>query len=108
MTSTILTLDATGSRVSLKVGDTLELTLPENPSTGYRWEIVSTPSILEESLSDQLDLEGRQPGAAGRRTFRFRVSGSGDGDLRLRLRRPWEPEGMDEGLFELTLSSATE
>jgi len=89
------------STVSLAEGDTVEVVLDENASTGYMW----TPENLPEGLTltndgtrppDQL-----RPGAAGSHWFRFRAERTGHGALVLELRRPWEHGSPPAQRFEL-------
>ena len=41
-----LTMAENGDTLTLKVGQALELALPGEPSTGYRWEVVRSPGAL--------------------------------------------------------------
>jgi inhibitor of cysteine peptidase len=80
-----------GRRLSARVGDTIEVRLRENPSTGYRWEV----DRLDEKLLRLLEKTTSgpttpMPGAGGGAIFRFAVVGTGSGALSLKLWRPWE------------------
>jgi inhibitor of cysteine peptidase len=74
--------------VTVARGDNLEVVLPQNASTGYRWEI--DPSVGLAVVDDRLEppASGR-PGAGGQRVFVLRVDEPGV--VQARLRRPWEP-----------------
>jgi predicted secreted protein len=77
-----------GATVVVTRGDTLEVVLPQNSSTGYRWEM--SPSTGLVIVEDRvLPPSSEHPGAAGRRVFVLRVDEPGV--VRANLRRPWEP-----------------
>jgi predicted secreted protein len=75
-----------------KVGDTIIITVKENPGTGYRWK----PEIDEEIFliedSKYLIDPGSQIGGGGSRTFTFRVRSPGKTEIHLDLKREWEKE----------------
>jgi predicted secreted protein len=77
-----------GSTVVVSRGDTLEVVLPQNASTGYRWELTpSTGLVVEEERV--LPPSPERPGAGGGRLFVLRVDEPGV--VLAHLRRPWEP-----------------
>ncbi|MGC9666350.1 protease inhibitor I42 family protein [Planosporangium sp. 12N6] len=76
-----------GSTVVAAPGDTLEVALPENASTGYRWAFEPSPGLV--ILDDRVLPSSDQPGAGGERVFAVRVDAPGE--VRARLRRSWEP-----------------
>lgn len=80
-----------GTTVSVRPDDQIVLRLPENPTTGYRWELA--PNQLIEVLSDTVEL-GDQPGfgSGGMRVLRLRPITTGSGQLQLRHWQPWEGE----------------
>ena len=82
-----------GRRLSARMGDTIEVRLRENLSTGYRWEV----DRLDEKLLRLVEKTGHGPreplpGAAGVAIFRFAVVGTGSGAFSLKYWRPWEGE----------------
>ena len=83
-----------GSQVDLRVGETLEISLSENASTGFQW-IMSAESAQEigRVLREQgSSIEGASgpPGKPGVRHFRFEAFAPGTADLELQYRRSWE------------------
>jgi inhibitor of cysteine peptidase len=81
-------LSSDGSAVTVARGDTLEVSLPQNASTGYRWELA--PSEGFRIVDDRLEPPvSAYAGAAGHRVFVLRVEEPGI--VQARLRRPWEP-----------------
>jgi inhibitor of cysteine peptidase len=93
-----------GSTVELRVGDTLEVMLDGNPTTGFSWETAA----VDASVLKQLGEPGFQPdtsliGSGGKFTFRFEAAGSGQTLLRLIYHRPWEKDVPPEKTFEVTV-----
>jgi inhibitor of cysteine peptidase len=93
-----------GSTVELRVGDTLEVVLDGNPTTGFSWETAA----VDASVLKQLGEPGFQPdtsliGSGGKFTFRFEAVGSGQALLRLIYHRPWEKDVPPEKTFEVTV-----
>lgn len=89
-----------GSEVQLKAGDTLEVRLKSNPTTGYMWYIrkESTPVL---KLVHQTQTEPTEPGV-GRpvvQVFTFEPSRAGDGVLVLHYVRSWEKPDPGEERF---------
>jgi inhibitor of cysteine peptidase len=96
--------DQNGSTVSAKVGDSLIVELPENPTTGFRW----VPGELDASIvapqSDEFILGSNTGvGAGGVKVFRFLVKGHGSARVQLRLARAWE-SGVPSKLFEIHIN----
>jgi inhibitor of cysteine peptidase len=80
-----------GETTTVEVGDTLEVQLPENQTTGYQWQIQNGSSdVLVLENSDYAPI-GTGLGAAGLRTFTFKVARAGTASLRLASMREWEP-----------------
>lgn len=92
----------TGQTVYPRVGDRVQLALPENPSTGYRWAVVEATSGLE-LLADRFERLGdpNRFGGAGERRLVFAVRHPGGHHLRLAERRAWAPETDYEPAFTL-------
>jgi predicted secreted protein len=92
------------STVPLRQGDTVEVVLEENASTGYLWTAVEVPdglTMLEDGVTPP---EHVQPGAGGTHWFRFRADRTSSGSLVLELRRPWEREASAVERFEVHIS----
>jgi inhibitor of cysteine peptidase len=104
---TVLTAADRGSTVLLREGDTVELRLPENGSTGYVWDLVTTPDGVE-LVDDQVTLPSElRPGADGERRLRFTVRGAVQGPLELALRRPWEDSSVAPAeTFDVEITSS--
>lgn len=82
--------------VNLGVGQTLDLTLDSNPTTGYRWFLAQPPDpavVLVETHAFVRDREtAGQVGAGGREIFTVRGVSPGFTEMVLEYHRPWERE----------------
>lgn len=77
--------------LDVTVGDTVVLTLPENPTTGYRWSADPSADHRLSLRTDSLELsEQDRLGTPGIRKFVLGAGSEGRQILRLVLRRPWE------------------
>jgi inhibitor of cysteine peptidase len=86
-----------GQAIRIRQGDTVELQLRENPTTGFRWQVVRADGLVEEAAADkgrEAVVPGQHPqmGAGGVRAFRFRARTPGTGRLELKLWREFEGE----------------
>jgi len=94
-----------GGTVAIKMGDTLEVRLNANPSTGYMWYLLKQSTALLK-LSGQSQTEATQPGV-GRpiyQIFKFQATGSGSGVLLLHYVRSWEKPSADDQQYNLKVT----
>jgi inhibitor of cysteine peptidase len=77
--------------VTAGVGDTVEVALNENPTTGYRWEITDFDSRIVSGEGSSFSVSPEAMiGAAGTRRITFRARNPGVVRIELILRRSWE------------------
>jgi inhibitor of cysteine peptidase len=79
----------------LQVGQALTLTLPSNPTTGYRWLVQNPASNVLRSLGPEVysaPEEAGIVGSSGISTWRFEARAAGEGHLVLVYQQPWAPE----------------
>jgi inhibitor of cysteine peptidase len=92
--------DAAGSLVRVPVGTLLDVRVPENPTTGYRWAVEGDdPAVLP--LADDNFEPGVAVGAGGTRLLRFRACRPGRASLHLVHRRSWEGDVPGADRFDL-------
>ena len=97
-----------GGDVQLKAGDTLEVRLSSNPSTGYMWYIHPKSTALLR-LTGQTETKPPEPGegqpmVVGQpivQVFTFQPKRTGDGILLLHYVRSWEKPALGEEQFTL-------
>ena len=82
-----------GRTVTIRTAESLRITLPENATTGYRWE-------LERWNREVIGLVAEAPqyasgplvGSGGHVDFQFQARKPGTSDIALKELRPWEGE----------------
>jgi inhibitor of cysteine peptidase len=87
----------------LVVGQSLTLTLPSNPTTGYRWLVQNPASEILRSLGPEV-YSGPEAsgivGSGGQSTWRFQAKAAGESHLILVYQQPWAPEESPVQTFD--------
>jgi len=89
------------------VGDSIEVTLASNPSTGFQWSEsaqISEPSVLEQKTHEYVP-PGQQDGvvgAAGKEVWTFEALQQGTTTVSMEYGRPWE--GGEKGAWTFVLT----
>jgi predicted secreted protein len=93
-----------GDTVSLAVGETIQVTLESNPTTGYEWLYQSGDPDVIKQVGDAVynEPDSGLMGAGGSETFTFEATGAGETVLELWYMRPWESVQPDT-TFEVTV-----
>lgn len=102
-----LTAADSGTGVSMKVGQTLTVSLPANRTTGYSWHAAG-------HITGVLSLEGQpvyhanpeatgRMGAGGKTTWTYRAISPGEARIRMEYRRPFEDDIAPARQFEATV-----
>nr|WP_063709938.1 protease inhibitor I42 family protein [Nocardia transvalensis] len=105
-----VTGDFDGKAVSLAPGQTLEVSLAANPSTGYQWDLID----LDQTVLDQAGDPDYRPaadagnaaGIGGTSRWRFTAKTPGATALHLGYARPWEAGTEPAQHFTLTVTVA--
>jgi len=93
--------------VRLNSGQKLILSLPSNPTTGYRWAIQDSAGGVLKSLGPEVYRNPEDAGivgAAGVSTWRFQAFAAGTGRLRLTYQQPWAPEVPPVETFDCAIA----
>ena len=91
----------------LHIGQQLIVSLPSNPTTGYRWAIQDSAGGVLRSLGPEVyssSDNGQLLGSGGKSTWRFQVFAAGTGRLRLTSQQPWEPETEPAQVFDCPIT----
>ncbi|AZF35831.1 putative lipoprotein [Pseudomonas sp. R4-34-07] len=98
--------DQSACPLQLKSGQNLILTLPSNPTTGYRWAIQDSAGGVLRALSPEVysSSESGVIGGGGQSTWRFQAFTAGQGRLRLTSQQPWEPEAEPAQTFDCAIT----
>ena len=87
-----------GRTVTVAAGQQVVVRLPENPTTGYRWE---PPAGIEVVADEYNSPGGTAVGASGERVFTLAAFATGE--ARFELRRSWG-SGSPERTFTLRIT----
>ncbi|MDB6442918.1 MULTISPECIES: protease inhibitor I42 family protein [Pseudomonas] len=93
--------------VRLNNGQNLILSLPSNPSTGYRWAVQDSAGGVLKALGPEVYRNPEDAGivgAAGVSTWRFQAFNPGTGRLRLTYQQPWAPEVPPVETFDCAIA----
>ncbi len=95
-----------GAALDVSVNQILNIKLDSNPTTGYKWNLVTPPDerILKLLSSKYNAPTGGALGAGGRETWQFQAVGRGTTALKLAYSRPFEPNTPPAKEFSLTVN----
>jgi inhibitor of cysteine peptidase len=85
-------INDSGQTIYTSAGDTIQLQLEENPTTGYSWAIDSVAPFFSLQQNDYHLLSGAGIGGGGTRTIVFKIEQSGSGNISLKNRQPWSDD----------------
>jgi inhibitor of cysteine peptidase len=95
-----------GSTLEMKEGDSLEIILQANPTTGYRWEVASNDTSVLKNIGIEYQAD-KVPsgivGSGGKTIMRFMAIKEGETFLQLVYRRPFEKDMPPVKKFELNV-----
>lgn len=95
---------AAGSTVHLRQGQELILSLPGNPTTGYRWEeLPGAEPVLARLEDPQYTPAGELVGGGGSYRFSFVARQTGRAPLKLDYRRGFEKDRPPAQSFAVTV-----
>jgi inhibitor of cysteine peptidase len=92
---------------TLAVGDTLQVSLGANPSTGYRWEPqmqISDTAVLEQAGHQAVASADRVPGAPGSEVWALQAMGPGTASASTSYGRPWEGGEQESWTFTVSVT----
>lgn len=102
----------TGKEVKVAVGGTLTVELDSNPSTGFKWELmsISDPGVVEKT-GEKFEAamikraEGSPPivGAPGRELWTFKALKKGKSGVSMQYSQPWTGDTKGVRSFDLTV-----
>lgn len=105
MATVTLSPEQNGQSVSASVGDILEVRLPENATTGYRWQVDRLDDRTVEQVDDTYDATpSAVVGGGGTRKLTFRVKAPAPAVIELEYRRPWEGPGTGSDRWHVELA----
>lgn len=106
MATTILTGAENGTTVHCRVADEIVVRLPENPTTGFRWQVATIDGPIEAAGDDFELTPPVAIGSGGTREIRFRALNTGIAAFSLVHGQPWEGEGSVDKRFAVSVEIA--
>lgn len=105
MTHLVIDGSGSGGTFTIATGDLFEVSLEENPTTGYQWH----PEPREENIltpqgDDYTAVSNAAFGGGGTRSFTFRADSTGSARIAFVLRREWEAPDEAIGHFRATIN----
>lgn len=94
-----MTLNDDGKELKVEVAQEFRLSLPENRSTGYKWELDA--GELLHVVSDSYIADASQTGAGGVREYLLEAGSAGETTLKAAYIRPWEKGMQATQTFEM-------
>ena len=93
-----------GRTYSVPLNAVIQLRLPENPTTGFSWNLSVTPglSIINDTYIPD-DPSGKLVGSGGTHVWFLSAMDAGDQAITGVYRRPWEPSTTNATRFSLSL-----
>jgi inhibitor of cysteine peptidase len=87
--------------VTLDMGEVVEISLAENPTTGFRWELRVKPEPACSLVKSWFEPAAGPPGKGGTHRWQFQAVRPGSAEIKLEYRRPWEQETCPGQTFKL-------
>lgn len=98
-----LTSADNGKTVDMRVGATVVLRLPDNPSTGYVWAVNADPAVVQVSEQKHVSTSNRV-GGGGEAQWSIQAKAAGTAKVELKRWREWEGEHSVVERYEVTLA----
>ncbi len=100
-----LTAADNGSSITVAPGQTFQVRLEGNPTTGYIWMPDETAMTIQVEMVGDAEFmaDSKATGSGGMMILNFKAGESGQGVLRLVYRRPWE-SNPPEKTFEVNVA----
>jgi predicted secreted protein len=101
----VLTEDNAGQTVEVQQGQTFQISLEGNLTTGYNWVLApQDPVLLEQQGDPEYKAANNLVGSPGTITFTMRAVSPGKTTLHFDYKRPWEETTSPEKTYEVTVS----
>ena len=96
-----------GSKIELNVGEEFKIILRENPTTGFRWNLISSGEPVCILLDNSFEHMDSSSGKGGRHSWHFQAVQEGVGKIEFAYRRSWEQGKPPAQTFTLSVSVRT-
>lgn len=103
-----LDASANGQKIVVPLGETFQIDLSENRTTGFRWEMEADGEPACVLVSDRYEAADGVPGRGGRHCWEFQAKQSGESVIALAYRRAWGQKATEPQTFRLAVQVAPE
>jgi inhibitor of cysteine peptidase len=93
-----------GRTVDIRLGESVQINLPENATTGYRWAIDHYDEEFIEAIATEPHYTANAIGSGGEVAFIFQGKKIGTGEIVLKYWRHWEGDLSITSRFYLRLN----
>jgi len=90
-----------GREVTLAVHDIVDLHLAENRTTGFHWDLSTSPDPILKLVLDAPHAAPGPPGKGGEHQWQFEAMQPGAGEIELVYRRSWDQKTAPSRSFKL-------
>ncbi len=100
----VVTQEQNKATVSVNQGSVITVKLQENPTTGYQWNLTTTPGL--RVISDNYvpsDTTGKLSGSGGTHVWEISATAKGEQKINAVYMRSWEPVTGNETSFSMTV-----
>jgi len=98
----VVTEEQNNTNVTMGPNNTLTLKLKENPTTGYQWNLTTSPGLVVTS-DRYLPSAPQLMGSGGVRSWDIKAVQTGTQDINAVYMRSWEPVAGNETTFAMTV-----
>ena len=99
--------NANGKEIELHIGDEFVINLRENPTTGFRWNSISSGEPACTLLDHAFASVGSAPGNGGNHSWHFKAVKEGAVTIEFVYRRSWEQDRPPAQSFTLRCNVRT-
>jgi inhibitor of cysteine peptidase len=100
----VVTEEQNKAVVTVQQGNIITVKLPENPTTGYQWNLTTTPGLqVMDDTYVSSDTTGKLMGAGGTRIWEIKATAPGEQKINAVYMRTWEPVTGNETRFSMTV-----
>lgn len=93
--------------IQTTVGDTFQISLEANPSTGYSWKSEFDSEFIKENEKEYVSEPSQDPpvvGSPGTEVFTFQALKQGITQITLTYKREWETESLEQHIVKVEIS----
>jgi inhibitor of cysteine peptidase len=98
----VVTEEQNNSTVNLGLNGTITLKLKENPTTGFQWNLTTSPGLVV-TTDHYLPSAPQLTGSGGVRSWDMKAVQTGTQEIKAVYMRSWEPVTGNETMFSMTV-----